>query len=369
MGTTVEELKKLYTKLGGKDKQVATFNQPGEVINAINELDIGGGGMPDVGPEDVGKVATVNDEGKWDAETPSAVPTVTPNPEGEATADLTKLGINDDIYGIPTGLPAVTAEDNGKIAKVIEGAWDKADFDEPVVIVNCTYRYDISSNVLPDNVRKNTIISWIQDKKIVYLRCNSNTSNTDWVYMTYSDSNAGWSNVYFTRVSSSVSGDRLDVYWCNIIDNIAVFKVNIFRIPAGGGLPEVTSSDNGKVLGVAEGAWGKVTLNSGGVYVISALLNSSNAQITFEKNISNIFEDVTKNLDKKIVIIAKKLEGNQVKMYMAFECNLYIQTSTTAYFVSSYRGPSATVYNWFTITGSTGGQTLNYSSKTINDPE
>ena len=126
MGTTVEELKRLYTKLGGKDKQVATFNQPGEVINAINELDIGGGGMPDVGPEDVGKVATVNDEGEWDAETPAAVPTVTPNPEGEATETLNKIGIDATIYDFPKELPAVTAEDNGDVLSVVAGEWTKS---------------------------------------------------------------------------------------------------------------------------------------------------------------------------------------------------------------------------------------------------
>ena len=38
MGTTSEELKKLYRKLGGRDANVRTVSAPGDIINAINEL-------------------------------------------------------------------------------------------------------------------------------------------------------------------------------------------------------------------------------------------------------------------------------------------------------------------------------------------
>jgi hypothetical protein len=40
MGTTSEELKKLYRKLGGRDANVRTVSAPGDIINAINELPI-----------------------------------------------------------------------------------------------------------------------------------------------------------------------------------------------------------------------------------------------------------------------------------------------------------------------------------------
>ena len=43
MGTTTEELKKLYNKLGGKDSNIPKASTPGEVLNGINELDLGGG--------------------------------------------------------------------------------------------------------------------------------------------------------------------------------------------------------------------------------------------------------------------------------------------------------------------------------------
>lgn len=126
MGTTVEELKKLYKKLGGKDKQVATFNQPGEVINAINELDLPTDyELPKVTTTDVGKVLTVSDEGKWDAEIPTKeLPAVTSEDEGKVlTVD------SEGAWGAETPtkeLPAVTSEDNGNVLSVVDGAWAKA---------------------------------------------------------------------------------------------------------------------------------------------------------------------------------------------------------------------------------------------------
>ena len=66
MGTTTEELKKLYAKLGGTEETAKDTSTPGEVLNAINELDIGGGSgnLPPVTPEDNGKVLGVVN-GNW----------------------------------------------------------------------------------------------------------------------------------------------------------------------------------------------------------------------------------------------------------------------------------------------------------------
>lgn len=50
---------------------------------------------------------------------------VVPNPEGEATETLNKLGIDDTVYGIPKELPAVTSADNGNVLSVVDGAWAK----------------------------------------------------------------------------------------------------------------------------------------------------------------------------------------------------------------------------------------------------
>ena len=138
MGTTVEELKRLYTKLGGKDKQVATFNQPGEIINAINELDLPTDyELPKVTTTDVGKVLTVSDEGKWDAEEAGGgLPEVTSADEGKVlTVD------SEGAWGAETPtkeLPAVTAEDNGKVLGVVDGGWSTTKLSDNYLVLPCT---------------------------------------------------------------------------------------------------------------------------------------------------------------------------------------------------------------------------------------
>lgn len=109
MGTTSEELKKLYAKLGGKDPKVAGFSAPGEILNAINEIPLPTEyELPTVTTEDAGDVLVVNEEGKWD--------------KGEASG----------------GLPEVTTDDNGDILQVVNGAWEKAAPSKDVVTIEAT---------------------------------------------------------------------------------------------------------------------------------------------------------------------------------------------------------------------------------------
>lgn len=138
MGTTVEELKKLYTKLGGKDKQVATFNQPGEVLNAINEIDLPTDyELPKVTTADAGKVLTVSDAGKWDAEEAGGgLPDVTAEDEGKV---LTVNSEGEWDAETPTKeLPAVTSEDNGNVLTVVDGAWAKAAANDELYTLEIT---------------------------------------------------------------------------------------------------------------------------------------------------------------------------------------------------------------------------------------
>lgn len=65
MGTTVEELKKLYKKLGGEEPGVASRSTSGEVLNAINELNLATEyELPKLEAGDDGKVLTANNK-KW----------------------------------------------------------------------------------------------------------------------------------------------------------------------------------------------------------------------------------------------------------------------------------------------------------------
>jgi len=143
MGTTSEELKKLYAKLGGKDPKVAGFSAPGEILNAINEIPLPTEyELPTVTTEDAGDVLVVNDEGKWD--------------KGEAGG----------------GLPEVTTDDNGDILQVVNGAWAKA---EPGVgIAVYTGQTETSGNYITvtlDNNKKNRdIYNDVSSGKIVFIK-------------------------------------------------------------------------------------------------------------------------------------------------------------------------------------------------------
>jgi hypothetical protein len=105
--TTIQALQGLYVALGGELTDtyediangipVSDYKVIPDMINAIaQKVPTGGSGsaLPAVTADDNGKLLTVV-EGAWDK------------------ADA------------PTELPAVTADDNGKVLKVVEGAWDK----------------------------------------------------------------------------------------------------------------------------------------------------------------------------------------------------------------------------------------------------
>lgn len=91
---TIDALRNLYVALGGDADDVADYVIIPDMINAIAGLITSGATaeLPAVTAEDNGKLLTVSG-GKWE----------------KANA--------------PTELPAVTADDNGKVLKVANGAW------------------------------------------------------------------------------------------------------------------------------------------------------------------------------------------------------------------------------------------------------
>ena len=96
MDTTIIALRSLYVALGGDAADVANLSLIPDLINAIAALITSGATkeLPEVKIADNGKALVANYAAKkWVA---------------------TKLDT----------LPAVTAEDNGKVLKVVNGAWD-----------------------------------------------------------------------------------------------------------------------------------------------------------------------------------------------------------------------------------------------------
>lgn len=96
MSTTVDELKKLYVKMGGSASDVADVMTDAEMIDKLEDVAVPAE-LPAVTSEDNGDVLGVV-EGNW-----GKMEIPTPEPE----------------------LPAVTSDDNGKILGVVEGAWTK----------------------------------------------------------------------------------------------------------------------------------------------------------------------------------------------------------------------------------------------------
>lgn len=235
MGTTSEELKKLYKKLGGKDPKVAGFSAPGEILNAINEIPLPTEyELPTVTTEDAGDVLVVNEEGKWD--------------KGEAGG----------------GLPEVTTDDNGDILQVIEGIWAKAAMSKDVVVYEAEYVTVASTAYfarLINAVHKDIIDSIISGKTVLikyYSTKSVNTRQTIYYYLhTYIEKNK---QAYF--VGDCFSPDLKSYKQYCYIQFDYTDSSDISLIMAKKQVPGAASIYNGKMLQVVDGEYTFVDLPS-----------------------------------------------------------------------------------------------------------
>lgn len=140
--TKVEELKKMYENMGGDPEAVADKTLITEMLDAMSELELSG--LPDVTADDNGEILTVVD-GEWN----------------KAAA--------------PTELPAVTADDNGDVLSVVDGAWVKNALKTGAKIYECTYvsatGYTLSNGVKSSDIY-NEILSGNYDIIIRVTRSN-----------------------------------------------------------------------------------------------------------------------------------------------------------------------------------------------------
>ena len=204
--TTVEELRTLYVKLGGNLEDVAELQTDAELIDKI-----------------------------------------------------------EDIAGAKE-LPEVTADDNGNVLKVIEGAWAKGEIDLPADLFyevkiqktsNGKYQLvdDTFSNIINQNKTKicyivldSTLTSVTGGNRIAFANVNTIKESdlpmvlADCTFISLLEKDNGY-NIAYTEVSFA---------------QMSPFDLSIVR-KIGGLLPKVTSSDNGKVLTVSGGMWAAVT--------------------------------------------------------------------------------------------------------------
>lgn len=118
--TTVTELKKLFIELGGNPEDLKGCQTDADVIKLLSEVVGSTIELPAVSDTDNGKVLKVI-EGAWGKGTDEALPEVTADDNGK----VLKVVEGAWTKGTDEALPEVTADDNGKVLKVSGGAWTK----------------------------------------------------------------------------------------------------------------------------------------------------------------------------------------------------------------------------------------------------
>ena len=146
------------------------------------------------------------------------------------------------------GLPAISSEDNGRILQVVEGEWAAMPTvgNDQISYVNAA---KITVGLLPMGRIGNKSITGpkIADATITGAKIVDETiSSTKLAAGSVTNRVLGASSVSYDKVSFQ-----------DTLDQVTVNKNNITELQ-GKALPEVTASDNGKILKVVNGEWAAV---------------------------------------------------------------------------------------------------------------
>lgn len=195
----------------------------------------------------------------------SVLPTVTDADNGKV------LMVIEGEWGVSEieVLPNVTLSDNGKILKVVDGVWTVADevvnTDSKVTQTNVTtngeYRVLLSKQT-DDAEHTDTVLKSGQFIYNPYENHMNVIKNTDNLYTEshVSDDSLGvfnWDKTNNIRKSLRVEYDDITLSNQTWDGTNASLKNALAAASGGTELPATTSADNGKVLKVIEGSWGK----------------------------------------------------------------------------------------------------------------
>lgn len=133
-------------------------------------------------------------------------------------------------------------------------------------------------------------------------------------------------------------------------------------------LPTVTSSDNGRILAVRNGAW-SVSANS--TLIITATYNDVNETLTFSDTLQNIFNLIKSETYEysDVVIIGETTTSSKYRFLLSA---INTTSSGTATFFNLSRRTvgisTSTVYRYFQIDNGSSGSSVNVTYKQVSDP-